>query len=60
MSPIDAVFFAYRDLYKLSTDQFDSLLAKCTDDELEALLIDKASSFSDKKKALSIINKYNI
>lgn len=58
VSPIDLVFYAYRDLYKLTTEQYDLVLEKCTDDEVDALLIDKKSSFQEKRKALTIIKKY--
>lgn len=58
VSPIDLVFEAYRDIYKLTTEQFDAILNKVSDEEMETLIISSESSFSDKRKALAIINKY--
>jgi len=56
--PTDLLFHAYREAYKLSEQEFDSILEKASDEEIDALFIDRSSTFSQKKLALSIVNKY--
>ena len=55
---LDAVDNAFKATYRINDKEYDYICDNANDDELEILVLDENSKYSEIKQALRIVDKY--